>query len=296
MKTVLIAEIGENHYGRWDICRGMVREAAANGATVAKFQTYTANQFGTDHEWHEWFRGVEMPESVHFEMQDLCHEVGITFLCSTFTRRSTDFLVDRMNQDALKLASSRIVDTELLSHVNDRSDVVKTVYLSTGGSTIEEIRAATECLSDIENLSLLHCVSQYPTEDANVNLLAIRAMQQAFPEIPIGYSDHSRGITACLAAVAFGATVLEKHFTYHTRLPGDDHEGALTPETLRDLVAQVTRLETMLGRAEKVPMPDEQKALSQLRGAMLEVDFDPPPQEATASPPDPPPPLPAESD
>ena len=74
--------------------------------------------------------------------------------------------------------------------------------------------------------------------------------------------------------MALGATVLEKHFTYHTRMPGDDHEGALTPESLAELVGQVTRLETMLGREEKVPMPDEQKALSQLRGKMLEVDFD----------------------
>ena len=274
MNTVLIAELGENHYGRWDICRGMVEEVAANGATVAKFQTYTANQFGTDHEWHDWFRGVEMPEAVHFEMQQLCEELGITFLSSTFTRRSTDFLVDRMGLSALKLASSRIVDHELLGHVNDRAEQVQTVYLSTGGSTIEEIQRAVECLDAIENLSLLHCVSQYPTEDGNVNLLAIRAMQAAFPDIPIGYSDHSRGIAACLAAVALGATVLEKHFTYHTRMPGDDHEGALTPESLAELVGQVTRLETMLGREEKVPMPDEQKALSQLRGKMLEVDFD----------------------
>jgi len=273
VNTVLIAEMGENHYGRWDVCRGMVTEAAANGATVAKFQTYTANQFGSDHQWYDWFRGVEMPEDVHFEMQQLCGELGITFLSSTFTRRSTDFLVDRMGLTALKLASSRIVDIELLEHVNARAEQVNTVYLSTGGSTLEEIQRAVECLGAITNLSLLHCVSQYPTEDSNVNLLAIRAMQKAFPENPIGYSDHSRGIEACLAAVALGATVLEKHFTYHTRMPGDDHEGALTPESLADLVRQITRLETMLGREEKLPMPDEQKALSQLRGEMLEVDF-----------------------
>ena len=275
MNTVLIAELGENHYGRWDVCRGMVTEAAANGATIAKFQTYTANQFGPDHEWFDWFRGVEMPEDVHFEMQQLCGELGITFLSSTFTRRSTDFLVDRMGLTALKLASSRVLDFDLLEHVNDRAGQVDTVYLSTGGATIQEIQRAVECLGSIDNLSLLHCTSQYPTEDPNVNLLAIRAMQNAFPDIPIGYSDHSRGTEACLAAVALGATVLEKHFTYHTRMPGDDHEGALTPETLAQLVGQITRLETMLGREEKIPMADEKKALTQLRGKMLEVDFNP---------------------
>ena len=192
MKTKLIVEIGENHLGNWQLAKGMVREAAKAGGTYAKFQTYTANQIRADHEWYEWFRLVEMPETVHFEMQQLCEELGITFLSSTFTRRSTDFLVDRMGLSALKLASSRIVDLELLAHVNDRAEQVQTVYLSTGGSTIDEIQGAVECLGAIENLSLLHCVSQYPTEDANVNLLAIRAMQAAFPDIPIGYSDHSR--------------------------------------------------------------------------------------------------------
>jgi N,N'-diacetyllegionaminate synthase len=274
MKTIVMAEIGENHYGRWDVCRGMVEEAAANGATMAKFQTYTANQFGKDHEWYEWFQGVEMPEKVHFEMQELCREKGIEFLSSTFTIRSTDFLLDKMGLTSLKLASSRIVDHELLDYVNSRADQVKTVYLSTGGATLAEIHDAVDRLARIDSLSLLHCVSQYPTDDHNVNLRAIPTIKAEFPHLPIGYSDHSRGIEACLAAVALGAEVLEKHFTYHTCMPGDDHEGALTPETLRQLVEQVSRLEVMLGSDEKGPVTDETKALSQLRGKLLEVDFD----------------------
>ena len=274
MKTILMAEIGENHYGRWDICRGMVEEVAAGGATIAKFQTYTANQFGTDHPWYDWFKGVEMPEEIHFQMQELCGELGIEFLSSTFTKRSTDFLVDKMGLTSLKLASSRIVDFALLDHVNDRADQVRTVFLSTGGATLHEIRDAVDRLSSIDSLTLLHCVSQYPTDDENVNLRAIPTIRAAFPKLRIGYSDHSRGIEACLAAVALGAEVLEKHFTYHTRLPGDDHEGALTPETLRQLVDQITRLEVMLGSEDKGPVADEQKALENLRGQMLEVDFD----------------------
>jgi len=274
MKTILMAEIGENHYGRWDVCRGMVEEAAANGATIAKFQTYTADQFGKDHEWYEWFQGVEMPEKVHFQMQELCREKGIEFLSSTFTIRSTDFLLDKMGMTSLKLASSRIVDHELLDYVNSRADQVKTVYLSTGGATLPEIHDAVDRLARIDSLSLLHCVSQYPTEDHNVNLRAIPTIKAEFPHLPVGYSDHSRGIEACLAAVALGAEVLEKHFTYHTCMPGDDHEGALTPETLRQLVEQISRLEVMLGSDEKGPVADETKALSQLRGKLLEVDFD----------------------
>jgi N,N'-diacetyllegionaminate synthase len=274
VKTIIIAEIGENHYGRWDVCRGMVEEVAAAGGTIAKFQTYTADQFGKDHPWHDWFKGVEMPEAVHFQMQELCGDLGIEFLSSTFTRRSTDFLVDKMGLQSLKLASSRITDHDLLRYVNERADRLTTVYLSTGGATIEEIREGVACLADIQNLTLLHCISQYPTEDINVNLRAISTMRAEFPDHRIGYSDHSRGIQACLAAVALGAEVLEKHFSFHTRMPGDDHEGALTPETLAGLVDQVTRLEVMLGSDHKGPVPDEQKALEHLRGALREVDFD----------------------
>ena len=274
MKTIVMAEIGENHYGRWDICRAMVEEVAAQGATIAKFQTYTANQFGSDHQWYEWFQGVEMPEEIHFEMQTVCQERGIEFLSSTFTERSTVFLVDKMGLSSLKLASSRIVHSDLLEYVNSRADQVKTVYLSTGGSTLAEIREAVKHLQRIENLYLLHCVSQYPTDDSNVNLQALRTMKDEFPEYKIGYSDHSRGIEACLAAVALGAEVLEKHFTFHTRMPGDDHAGAMRPEILIQLVRQIKRLEVMLGSSEKAPMPDEQGTLSALRVKLHEVDFE----------------------
>lgn len=274
MKTIVIAEIGENHYGRWDVCRGMVEEAAANGATYVKFQTYTAEQFGEDHRWYKEFKSVEVPEDVHFEMQQLCAELKVKFLSSTFTKRSTAFLVDRMGVDTLKIASGRIVHHDLLQDVNSRADQVKTVFLSTGGSTLDDVRDAVNCLDRIEKLYLLHCVSQYPTEDENVNLRAMLTIKDAFPEHGIGYSDHSRGPEACLAAVALGAEVLEKHFTYHVRMPGDDHEGGMTPEMLGDMVRRIERIETMLGSAEKKRVPAEEKALSALRVKLHEVGFD----------------------
>ena len=274
MKTIIIAEIGENHYGQWDLCRGMVEEVAGGGGTYAKFQTYTAEQFGKDHVWYGAFKKVVLPEAEHFEMQALCQERGIGFLCSTFTQRSTAFLVDRRGCDELKLASSRVTDLALLDYVNSRADQVQRVYLSTGMSTLEEVREAVGRLGRIEELYLLHCTSQYPTEDENVNLRAMVTLQEAFPEYAIGYSDHSRGIEACLAAVALGAQVLEKHFTYHVQMPGDDHEGALTPETLGELVRGVQRIERMLGTGDKKPVAAEQKAMAALRVEMREVGFD----------------------
>jgi sialic acid synthase SpsE len=274
MNTNMIAEIGENHYGRWDVAKGMVREAAASGATHAKFQTYTAEQFGRDHRWYKDFKGVEVPEKVHFELQDECRKAGIEFLSSTFTVRSTQFLVEKMGLTALKVASGRIPHLDLMDDINDRADQVKTVFISTGGSTMDEIRTAVEHLNRIEKLYVLHCVSQYPTDDENVNLRMMLDIKREFPQHGIGYSDHSRGSEACLAAVALGAEVLEKHFTYHVNMPGDDHEGGMTPEMLAEMVGQIGRLELMLGSDKKAPVSAEEFALSALRVTLGEVDFE----------------------
>jgi sialic acid synthase SpsE len=274
MKPIIIAEIGENHYGRWDVCRGMVEEAAENGADYAKFQTYTADQFGEDHPWYADFKRSEMPEDVHIEMQKACQENGIGFLSSTFTRRSTAFLVDKMGLDSLKLASSRLADLELLDDINSRAHQVNTVFLSTGMATLDEVRTAVGRLDRIQKLYLLQCTSQYPCEDENVNLRMMLTLKSDFPELSVGFSDHSRGIEACLAAVALGAEVLEKHFTYHVRMPGDDHAGAMTPEMLADLARSASRLSMMLGADEKRPILAEERAVDALRRKMREVDFD----------------------
>ena len=273
-RTKLIVEIGENHLGNWNLAKGLVREAARAGGTYAKFQTYTAEQFGRDHRWYEDFKVVELPESMHFELQETCRESGIEFLSSSFTKRSNAFLVDRMGLTELKIASSRVPRLELLEDVNRRADQVKTVYLSTGGCTMDEIRAAVRALDRIEHLHLLHCISQYPTEDTNVNLRMMLDLPREFPELPFGYSDHSRGIEAVCAAVAMGATVIEKHFTYHVDIPGDDHEGAWTPQTLAETVRRLRRIEEMLGSDRKAPIDGEASALPALRADLGEVGFD----------------------
>lgn len=274
MKTKLIVEIGENHLGNWQLAKGMVREAAKAGGTYAKFQTYTADQFGKDHRWYEDFKKVQVSEEMHFELKEECKKAGISFLSSSFTLRSTAFLVDKMGLTELKIASGRIPYLDLLKDVNRRADQVKTVYLSTGGSNIDEIRTAVDCLDRIETLYLLHCISQYPTEDENVNLRMMLDIHRAFPNHPFGYSDHSRGIEAVCAAVAMGATVIEKHFTYHVEIPGDDHEGAWTPATIADTVRRIERVEKMLGSDKKAPAEGEQVALSALRIDLDEVGFE----------------------
>ncbi len=274
MNTILIVEIGENHFGRWQLAKDMIHRAAEAGGSFAKFQTYTAEQFGRDHQWYDEFKTVEVPEAMHFELQAECKAAGIAFLSSSFTRRSTRFLVDKMGLTQLKIASSRIPHHQLLKDINGRADQVKTVYLSTGGSTIEEIRAAVACLDRIENLYLLHCISQYPTDDHAVNLRMMLDIKRHFPDHGIGYSDHSRGIEAVCAAVALGAQVIEKHFTYHVDMPGDDHAGAWTPQTLAETRRRIERIETMLGEDRKAPVETEKKALDALRVKLAEVDFE----------------------
>ena len=274
MNTIIIAEIGENHYGNWTLCHAMVEQAAANGATYAKFQTYTAEEFGRDHQWYDEFKKVEMPTSMHFEMQALCEQLNVGFLSSAFTVGSAGFLIDNMGLDKLKLASSRVTDLKLLDYVNNRANQVKTVFLSSGMATLDEMGTAVDHLTAIDKLYLLQCTSQYPTDDENVNLRAMLALHDAFPQHGYGFSDHSRGIDAACAAIAMGAQVIEKHFTFHTALPGDDHEGALTPETLAELCQRAQRIENMLGSATKGPVPDEKTALDNLRVKMKEVTYE----------------------
>ena len=139
---------------------------------------------------------------------------------------------------------------------------------------MDEIDAAGERLDKIETLNVRHCIGQYPTEDEDVKLKMMLDIQRECPQHGIGYSDHSRGIDACLAAVALGAQVLEKHFTFHVNMPGDDHAGAMTPETLAELVKRTERLETMLGSEKKAPVKAEEFALSALRVKLNEVGFD----------------------
>jgi N,N'-diacetyllegionaminate synthase len=274
MKTIVISEIGENHYGRWDVCRGMVEESAANGATIAKFQAYTAEQWGKDHEAYEWFKGVEMPEKVNFEMQELCKQKGIGFLSSPFTARAATFLVEKMGLDAVKIPSGRIIHHDLLNCVNNMADRVKTVYMSVGGSSLDEINAAVKCLDKIDKLYLLHCVSQYPTDDENVNLRAMLALKEKFPQHGIGFSDHSRGIEACVAAVTLGAEVVEKHFSYSAKMPGDDHPGAMTPETLAEMVYRIKRVEKMFGSSEIKLLDVEKGVINDLRATLNELDYE----------------------
>ena len=264
-KTTVIAEIGENHLGNMDMAKAMLMAAAEHGADVVKFQSYRAADTAADDPDREAFAQVELSDEAHFELRDLAREQGVRFLSSPFTKERASFLVEELGLSEIKVASGKMHNTKLLDFLNSKHDAVRTIYFSTGMATVDLIRDSLTHLADIERIVMMHCVSTYPLDDADANLRAITTLRREFPDHEIGYSDHTCGIQACVAAVALGATVVEKHFTFNTLMPGTDHLGAMTPQTQAEMIRWIERIERMLGTGEKVPSEEEKKIAPLMR-------------------------------
>ena len=247
-KTKIIAEIGENHHGDWDIAKAMFEQAAINGADYLKIQSYTADIVPADDPEYDWFARVAVPDEVHFELKELAEKLGAEFLSAPFSVERAAFLVEKLRCDSVKVASGAMSDFEMLDYINGKSGQVKRVYLSTGQADIQGAREALSHLDSIADVAVLHCVSLYPTPPEKANLARIAELRREFPDHPTGYSDHVPGMNACLAAVALGAEVIEKHFTLSKHLPGTDHEGSMTPDELRRFVVDVEEIEKMTRR------------------------------------------------
>lgn len=264
-KTTLIAEIGENHLGDMDMARAMITAAADNGAHIVKFQSYFGASTSADDPEREWFERVEISDEMHFDLAALAREKGVRFLSTPFNVERARFLVEELELPEIKVASGTMRNLELLDYLNGQAASVGTVYMSTGMATVDEIRDSASHLSDIERLVILHCVAVYPLDDESANLRAITTLQREFPDREIGYSDHTCGIEACVAAVALGATVVEKHFTFNTLMPGTDHVGAMTPQDQAVMVERMARVEKMLGSGDKVPSEQEKEVIPIMR-------------------------------
>lgn len=254
--ALIIAEIGENHGGDWDLARRMVVLAAQAGADVVKFQSYRGRDVSEQDPEREWFTRVELSDDLHRELKGLAVQQGVGFLSSPFTVERARFLCEKLGLRAIKIASSEMLNRPLLAYVNRHAD---TVYLSTGMATLEEIGQALGWLDEVDEVVILHCVTQYPLGDSEANLRSITALQEAFPDRVIGYSDHTVGVVAPVAAAALGARVIEKHFTLDKSLPGTDHVLSATPEEFRTMVEQIRRVEELLGETRKLPTAGELK-------------------------------------
>ena len=260
--VLLIAEIGENHLGNPEMAHRMIDEAALAGADVVKFQSYRGEDVLPHDPEREWFSRVELSDELHRELKKHAEEKGVEFLSSPFTVERARFLCEKLGMKKLKIASSEMTNEPMLRYLNGRTEAV---YLSTGMATIEEIRRSAGLLDRVPSVTLLHCVTQYPVEDAEANLRAITTLAAEFPGHAVGYSDHTEGIDAAVAAATLGAAVIEKHFTLAKTLPGTDHILSATPEEFAEMALRVRRVERLLGSGEKGPTPGEERIREAVR-------------------------------
>ena len=260
--VILIAEIGENHLGNMEMAKQLVQEAARAGADVVKFQSYLGADVHPDDPERDWFSRVQLSDAMHRTLQSHAQTHGVRFLSSPFTRERARFLCEELGLTQIKIGSSEMLNFSLLDYVNQKA---QSVFLSTGMATLEEIRQALDHLNQVKEVAILHCVTQYPAQDEEVNLRAISALAKTFPGHPIGYSDHTLGTVAAVAAVGLGAVVIEKHFTLAKTLPGTDHILSATPEEFAQMAGQIRRLERLLGEEAKQPVPRELKIREQVR-------------------------------
>lgn len=257
MRTIIIAEIGENHIGDIEIAKRLIKEASHAGADYVKFQSYTKETFKRDDPEYEWFERVSLSDETHFLFKEHAQNCGIKFLSSPFSLERAKFLCEKLGLREIKIASGMMLNFPVLDYVNDHTE---TVFLSTGMATIAEIKEVLSHLNKVKICYILHCVTQYPCRDEEANLLAIKTLQKKFPNYNIGYSDHTKGYLACLVAVALGVKVIEKHLTLDKKQKeGTDHILSVEPDELKEIIQNIRKIEQLLGSDKKEPTLSEQK-------------------------------------
>jgi N,N'-diacetyllegionaminate synthase len=271
LKTLIIAEAGVNHNGDINIAKKLVDIAANAGADLVKFQTFNADRLVThgaakaDYQMlatdnmesqHAMLRKLELTESMHHELIAHCKTQNIGFFSTGFDIESINLLV-RLGQELFKIPSGEITNLPYLQRIGN---LQKTVILSTGMSNMGEIEAAINVLeasgTPRSKITVLHCTTAYPVPISDVNLRAMQSIQNKF-NVAVGYSDHTLGIEIPIAAVALGATIIEKHFTTDRSQPGPDHKASLEPSELKSMVDGIRNVEKALGDGDKRRMPSE---------------------------------------
>lgn len=254
----IIAEGEVNHNRDVELGKRLVEAAKSCGADFIKFQCFVADSFiAPGSSFLPIFKETELSLEDFRALRDHAAETGITMI-STASDLDGLRMITELDLPIIKLGSTNITNVPLLEGL---AATGKPIYLSTGASTLGEIEAALDILTrSTDDITLFHCTVKYPAAPEDLNLRAIATMKAAFPGTAIGYSDHSIGITAPVAAAVLGATVLEKHFTLDNALPGPDHAFSTNPQDFRRLVEAVREAERMLGDPRKRPIADEQGA------------------------------------
>ena len=270
MSILIIAEAGVNHNGSLERAKEMALAAKKAGADIVKYQTavpeqvvsrfaekadYQKQQTGSEESQLEMIKKIHFGFEEHRQLKEYCDEIGIRYLSTPFDLDSIDFLAT-LDMPVWKIPSGEITNLPYLEKV---AALKKPLILSTGMSMLSEIEDALAVLENgCEDVTLLHCNTEYPTPMEDVNLLAMRELEEQFA-LPVGFSDHTLGIEADIAAAALGACVIEKHFTLDKTLEGPDHQASLEPDELEAMVRAIRNIEKALGTGEKHVTPSEAK-------------------------------------
>lgn len=277
----IIAEAGVNHNGKIELAKKLVDVAAAAGADAVKFQTFKAeytvcsNACKADYQLEttnqdesqlEMLKKLELTAQMHEQLIDYCGQKEIMFLSTAFDRESLCYLME-LGLPVIKIPSGEITNYPLL---REAGKAKKKIILSSGMSTLNEVKDAVQVLREYgsDDITVLHCNTEYPTPYCDVNLQAMLTLREELG-IPVGYSDHTRGIEIPIAAAALGATVIEKHFTLDRNMEGPDHKASLEPDELRAMIRAIRNMESALGSGKKEPSESEKKNIDIVRKSIV---------------------------
>ena len=282
-KVFIIAEAGVNHNGNLDMALQLVDVAADAGADAVKFQTFSADALvtkaarqadyqventGKAESQHAMLKRLELTESDHIAIIERCQQREIQFLSTPFDSASI-VLLHKLGMKTYKIPSGELTN---LPYLREVASTAQQVILSTGMARLAEVEDALAVLLQAglsrDQIIVLHATTEYPCPMDEVNLRAMQTMAQAFG-VAVGYSDHTQGIEIPVAAVALGASVIEKHFTLDNTLPGPDHKASLEPHALKEMVAAIRNVEQALGDGVKRPTASEQKNMSVARKSIV---------------------------
>ena len=282
-RTLIIAEAGVNHNGDIKLAKQLIDAAADSGADYVKFQTFSADRIVTksadkaeyqkqssdsSESQFEMLKRLELSVEMHLELIEHCNHKSIKFLSTGFDIQSVDLLVG-LGLNLVKIPSGEITNLPLLRHIGSLD---LPVILSSGMSTMKEIGDALLILEQTglrrDQITVLHCTTEYPAPMSEVNLRAMNNICTTFG-VAVGYSDHTVGIEVSIAAVALGASVIEKHFTIDRSLPGPDHRASLEPNELIAMVKAIRNVEVALGSDVKEPTISEIKNIRIARKSIL---------------------------
>lgn len=271
-KVLIIAEAGVNHNGNITMAKQLIDAAADAGADYVKFQTfktenlvsavakkaeYQTQNTNSDSQF-EMLKKLELSVEQHHELIAYCKQKNIKFLSTAFDLESIDVL-NSLNIQLFKIPSGEITNLPYLEKIGSLN---KQVIISTGMCIMSEIENAMDVLvksgSNRDDISVLHCTTDYPTAMQDVNLKSMLTIHKQLG-VPVGYSDHTLGIEVAIAAVAMGATIIEKHFTLDKSLPGPDHKASLEPSELKAMISAIRNVEKAFGNSDKEPTENEKK-------------------------------------